>query len=335
MIMILGSSRSGTTWLGKIFDSHPDVNYLHEPDSILVNREIPFQVNEDELEQYTQPAAEYVCRLLEVRDIKVTGSLPVFRKNYRGPLRHLLRAASLYSLKVLQKRFGTESLRNVSLPDFFSEDRMADSRYVIKSVDSLNRARLFSRAVPDANIIHLIRHPCGYVASRLRGIRLSLLGSNTFMATIARMPEAKKRGLTLDYLDKLSLEEQLACQWMIQNERTIDEMQAVPGTYRLVVYEQLCLQPVQVTRELFRFASLEWNTQTEEFLQDCENAGDEQKGYFQVVRNPVSAAFRWKDELDRNQISRIMDFVADSVPGRIFHDLEPPAVGGKPAASSG
>ena len=120
---------------------------------------------------------------------------------------------------------------------------------------------------------------------------------------------------------------------MIQNERTIDEMQAVPGTYRLIVYEQLCLQPVQVTRELFRFASLEWNTQTEEFLQDCENARDEQKGYFQVVRNPVSAAFRWKDELERKQISRIMDFVADPVPGRIFHDLEPPAMDGKPAAS--
>ena len=58
MIVIFGSPRSGTTWLGKLFDSHPDVFYLHEPDSILVDREIPFQVNEDELEKYILPASE-------------------------------------------------------------------------------------------------------------------------------------------------------------------------------------------------------------------------------------------------------------------------------------
>jgi hypothetical protein len=32
LILILGLPRSGTSWLGKVFDSHPDVAYLHEPD---------------------------------------------------------------------------------------------------------------------------------------------------------------------------------------------------------------------------------------------------------------------------------------------------------------
>ncbi len=34
-ILILGAPRSGTTWLAKIIDSHPDVLYRHEPDETL------------------------------------------------------------------------------------------------------------------------------------------------------------------------------------------------------------------------------------------------------------------------------------------------------------
>ena len=33
-ILILGAPRSGTTWLAKIIDSHPDVLYRHEPDKL-------------------------------------------------------------------------------------------------------------------------------------------------------------------------------------------------------------------------------------------------------------------------------------------------------------
>ena len=31
---LIGLPRSGTTWIAKIFDSHPDVLYYHEPDYI-------------------------------------------------------------------------------------------------------------------------------------------------------------------------------------------------------------------------------------------------------------------------------------------------------------
>ena len=33
-ILVLGYPRSGTTWLAKIFDSHPDILYRHEPDEL-------------------------------------------------------------------------------------------------------------------------------------------------------------------------------------------------------------------------------------------------------------------------------------------------------------
>ena len=33
MLMIAGMPRSGSTWVGNIFDSHPQTIYIHEPDS--------------------------------------------------------------------------------------------------------------------------------------------------------------------------------------------------------------------------------------------------------------------------------------------------------------
>ena len=30
LVMVLGAPRSGTSWVGKIFDSHPDVLYRRE-----------------------------------------------------------------------------------------------------------------------------------------------------------------------------------------------------------------------------------------------------------------------------------------------------------------
>lgn len=321
MIMIFGSPRSGTTWLGKLFDSHPEVFYLHEPDSILVNREIPFQVSEDELEKYIVPASEYISRLLDIKNIKATGSLPIFRKNYRNALMHLFRYSYVYSSKILQRGIGAEKMRNIDVPDFFGAGKKVNCQYAIKSVNSLNRVCLFSRAKPDARILHLIRHPCGYVASLIRGYRLNLLRRESFMPAISRMPEAKQRGFTLDYLESLTVEEKHACIWMLQNEKTMNEMKD-NDNYKLVVYEELCRDPIQVTRELFDFSALQWDLQSEEFIRLCQQADDGGKGYFQIIRNPAKAVSRWKDELDKSQISRVVDFVSDSAPWRIFHDSD-------------
>src|SRR5271154_2625415 len=58
-ILIIGYARSGTSWLGKIFDSHPDVMYLHEPDKLLPGKELPYFCDAAEFDLAATQAAEY------------------------------------------------------------------------------------------------------------------------------------------------------------------------------------------------------------------------------------------------------------------------------------
>ena len=51
-IVILGAPRSGTTWLAKIFDSHPQVTYLHEPDTVIRHASLPRVYRDSEIPRY-------------------------------------------------------------------------------------------------------------------------------------------------------------------------------------------------------------------------------------------------------------------------------------------
>lgn len=56
-----------------------------------------------------------------------------------------------------------------------------------------------------ARIVHILRHPCGQIASRLRGIRLKLLDGGTYIRSSAATPQARRMGfdeLTLSILGR-------------------------------------------------------------------------------------------------------------------------------------
>ncbi len=82
--MLMGSPRSGTTWLAKIIDSHPGVLYRHEPDSVNVRPEIPFVPEMSDVAAHLVSASEYVEDLCSERSSKSTGSQPMFEKYFRG-----------------------------------------------------------------------------------------------------------------------------------------------------------------------------------------------------------------------------------------------------------
>lgn len=316
-VFIIGGARSGTTFLAKLLDSHPEVLYRHEPDSVLVSTEIPFVPRRDEVQRFVAPTRRYLEALLDVKATKVSGQGPFFDKSYRSGLQKKCFLSSLYLAKVAERLAGPLRRRPLPVPDFIGGGAGDRVLHVMKSVDSPWRTLLFSDAMPNLRIIHIVRHPCAVVNSRLRGIESKLMAGKTYLQTPFEAGMAEGYPFSLEDLEAASFEEKSAFLWMICNQYIHDSMVGRPG-YFMVCYEDLCRDLEVTTRRLFDFAGLSWNAQSEAFIRALEASDTRDAGYFSVMRSPVTSLDKWRDQLSGEQIERIERMVRHSEIGRRF-----------------
>ncbi len=307
-ILLFGMPRSGTTWIGKTFDSHPDTLYLHEPDSHARIPGLPPVVPVADYAAHERSVRDYVARLREVRAVPVLGKLPLFHKAYYPPgYRQLLTAAI-----VAAKAAGKVGYRG-GLPDWGGVRRARAPVVVWKSIESLGALPLILRHASDAVAVHILRHPCGYVASVRRGEATGQFGGAVpdsedygYFDLLLRTEVAAPYGLDRAALARLSPVERLAWRWVLVNTKAWGELQGDPR-YRLVEYEALCRAPSAEFRPLFEFAGLVWQPATERFL--AESTQGEDTGYYSVIRNAEAAADAWRTELDARDQKAVMVIV--------------------------
>ena len=130
VISIHGAPRSGTSWLGQIFNSHPDVTYRHQP---LFAYRFKDQLN-------LKSSQEEIYSFLN----------------------------ELYTLS--DDDFILDTKRIASLPEFWEHalKNQPPAFLVMKMVRYHHLLRLFLESVPDMKIIGIIRNPCAVINSWLQ-----------------------------------------------------------------------------------------------------------------------------------------------------------------------
>jgi hypothetical protein len=125
-----------------------------------------------------------------VRTLKSAGLLPPFPKTYRSWPSEKLHNSVIYALHFadLISR-GNPWVRKISIPDFVGD---AEPLVVMKSVGAGGCARLFANAPPGSRMIYILRHPCGQVASMVRGIRAGKLKPVKEHDALLESEEARK-----------------------------------------------------------------------------------------------------------------------------------------------
>ena len=318
LILAFGMPRSGTTWVGKILDSHPYTLYRHEPDSWRRLKNLRLIQEEQPNLDFTA-LRNYASELPLISAPRVCAKPPIFKKAYLGAFRYNSLKASANAA-----RFLAVVWKNV--PVIGGSGRKLGHKYTIwKSIESLGRLGVISKALNRPPSIQIIRHPCGHVASVMRGEKNSRFDSDTAASEdygvfemLCATTTGKKHGLDIASLKAMTPIERVAWRWVIVNEKALDEMKNVESHY-VLNYDELCENPVAVTKDLFQHCQLEWNEQTAAFLQ----ASSQQKtdSYYGVFKDPKVSAKKWKKELTDKEIELIIEVAKRSEPLAQLFDL--------------
>ncbi len=274
-ILIVGAPRSGTTWLAKIFDSHPDTVYRHEPDEIVPARD-SIQAS--------------MALWVRQHDPRTAGKRPFFAKSWQSAPARAMRTAVAYAGAAA----GRAGLPEFAIPDL---GRVAHARAVVKSVRMSSGIGDFARAFPEGRAVLILRHPCGQVASVMRGTRdgrfdLAETGTDMPFDEAAAIAFAAGHGVDEPTFQRLPDAAKYAWSWRAFNE-TAHAAIAGLSNARVVIYEELCARPLEEARAVLAFAGLPWFNQTETFLRrSTSHAGA--AGYYAVLRNSIAAADRWR-----------------------------------------
>ena len=319
-ILLFGMPRSGTTWLGKVFDSHPQTLYRHEPDSGgCLDAALPLFPDAAQAARYQAAAERFVGALPLDRSLRVSGKLPLFAKAYRGPL-----AQRAHQWMVLGGKVAARWLPLREVPPLIASDYAGPIHVVWKSIESLGRLGVFARALPAARLVHIVRHPCGYVASVFGGEARGLLPGSVpasedygILDLLLATEQGRRRGLTLEFFRGLAPEERLAWRWLLYNEKALEDIAASTNA-STVRYEDLCRDPSGGYRALFGFAGLSWDAQTEAFV--SHSVSSEQAAYFSVFKDPERAANGWRSKLTADQQRRILRVVAGTPAGALYDE---------------
>jgi hypothetical protein len=319
LVLLFGLPRSGTTWVGKIFDSHPRTLYKHEPDSFLLEPTMPWAPAVSDTEALRPAAIRFLSLLANVNSSRAAGSLPVFPKGYRSHWESWVHIVSILGTKLVSRVFAKE----LPVLPCFDYGSAIGLRLVWKSTNSLGRLGVFFRVANHRKAITIIRHPCGVIASLKRGLSKGLLRNHPsedypLFEMLMKTDVGKRYGLTVSRLQRMRSDERLAWKWVLVHEKAFEDVGGQDDVLFLR-YEDICNDPAASTLKMFDFCGLPWNMQTERFLETstkpssprfgCSKLRSSQlrRDYFTIRKDPVHSATRWHSELQPEEIRRICD----------------------------
>jgi Sulfotransferase family len=281
-ILVTGSIRSGSTWVGKMLGTHPRIYYVSEPfntDRPRCPAKYRFHyvtaADEEEFRRYLRPHLEFRYPLWDVlRD----------RNHPEGRLRVLLR-----SVKHLYRR-------------------LRGHRPLLKDPHALFSAGWLARNYP-LDVVVLIRHPAAFVSSMKRlGWEFCfnhLLRQKELLADLLSPYEADMHRLILTPHSGL---DEAVLLWRVVHG-VIRRFRVEHPDWTFVRHEDLSLSPVKEYRRLFDRLRLTMTPAVSSAILEHtskENPSEAAPGVVhQLKRDSKANVWNWRHRLTANEVLRI------------------------------
>lgn len=296
---VFGAARSGTTWLGAMINSHPQVAYRFEPFHRRAGHAATDRVRALLLSDSLCDAdLDEVYELLR-HPHPMTKREPFFPKSFRRNrgigLTYRLSRARLLPAAVFSRLYTPFDRAMVIFKEVSLDPVMA------------NLARRTSMP-----IVYIVRHPVAVCASELRAQAAGKLptGRQRHMAEVLGKWRPDLLEEYAERLEKLSLIERNALLWRMEVETGLRAGLA-SDTVLTITYEALAMDPLGVLGTVLEHFGLVLPEQTAAFvtsLEDTESSSE----MFSVRKNPTEIADRWRSEVGEADQNAVLDIVRDS-----------------------
>jgi len=310
-VVVIGLGRSGTSWCLKVFDHSPDVLTVFEPRNA---RSVDF-VSASNSETVARQA---VSKSLTDRTLRAMRSRPIRSKSFRTAGAHWARVAYMYGASVLTDVLSVSNSNRIDVPDFEKTEAPAT---VAKLVNLVDRLPEMARSSPNVHFALVLRHPCGYVASNMKGMQLGKMPA----AYLPRREllddlysfEKPARELTESDFEQLDI---FAMRWAAMYHAAIAGTEGLANV-SLHSYDAICEDPIAGFKDLFAASGVDWHPDCEDFLSTSLRTQSDSDQFHGLVRNPAIAANRWRETLSEADKSVILKYALPSAAAQLFPDL--------------
>lgn len=317
VVLIAGTGRSGTTWLGKLMDASPRVLYRHEPDNwtrVPWFKDVPSRVDPiPKNDVYKEPFERGVERCLWTHCLYYVYP-PSFRKDFQ---RNGLFGGVNLGLRAM-RRLGLGDGPILEVPRFAFRQEPDQIHLVMKSVISNLRLAWIHQHFPHYRLVLIIRHPGGYLSSWLRGNpkgNFKGFGQRSRLDdTLLPFPRPELERYADSYANGTDFEREMIY-WIVANETPLLALGDSPAL-KVVVYEQLCEAPERVLREVYEHCRIPFEDSTQRFLR--ASTSEHQEGYHAVFKDPKRVAWQWREEIAAPERETIERYLAGSMLAKLW-----------------
>lgn len=309
-ILVIGLARSGTTWLGKIFDSHPETLYRHEPDTTELFRRLPLLMTPSDGDKHRADLGRFLDSLRDHPRIRASGTWPVFRKSREGVMSFWSRKLGILGLQAIAQRKG-----NVRIPNWLIRYSPETCRVVWKSVWSVGRVSMLHQAIANLNVVMLVRHPCGIIDSRQRGLqrgKISPVSENEYR--VLRNWHSAIGAVVGKRVDWNNAIDREVFRWALLYGQALTDLNNSPR-FHVLKYEDLCANPHEEISKLFKALQLPDDRQVNRFI--ASSTSHKSSRFYSVYRKPEQIDL-WRKQVCPDTYTRVRMLIRGTPAGRLY-----------------
>lgn len=291
-ILITGSHRSGSTWVGKMLSQSPEIVYIHEPFSV------------------TYPPGSGICAAKF--DYWFSYVTHENEANYYQPIKDTVNFSYNISAALKNAKFGRKILRVFIENQKYLRYSLSNLRPLLKDPIALFSAEWLASRF-DMDVVVLIRHPAAFVSSlKLKNWAFPFshfLEQPLLMRDLLYPFETELR---VHEEEEKDVVDQAILLWKIFHHRILEYQKKHPN-WIFVRHEDLSLDSVTGFKSLFDNLKLEFTPQINETIKDYSSSHNPIEARIDTThtlkRNSQSNIKNWKNRLTQAEVDRIRNQV--------------------------